>query len=69
MTAQNEPIDGLETEFPFQCMGFTPEKYRDFIKLDLGPALEKAGYGKVKLMMLDDQRLFLIDWAKKVSHV
>ncbi|KAK3799329.1 hypothetical protein RRG08_048836 [Elysia crispata] len=66
MTAQNEPIDGLESEFPFQCMGYTPEMYRDFIKMDLGPALEKAGYGKVKLMMLDDQRLFLIEWAKVV---
>ncbi|GFS09420.1 glucosylceramidase [Elysia marginata] len=64
MTAQNEPIDGLEAEFPFQCMGFTPEVYRDFIKMDLGPALEKAGYGKLKLMMLDDQRMFLIEWAK-----
>lgn len=66
MTGQNEPVDGLEADFPFQCMGFTPEMYRDFIKMDLGPALEKAGYGKVKLMMLDDQRLFLIDWAKVV---
>ncbi|CAL1536498.1 unnamed protein product [Lymnaea stagnalis] len=66
LTAQNEPLDGLEVDFPFQAMGFTPELQRDFIKLDLGPALHDAGYGNIKLMMLDDIRLFVITWVKTI---
>ncbi len=45
----------------------TPELERDFIKLDLGPALEKAGYiGKsdnLTLMINDDQRPGVFHWA------
>ena len=35
VTAQNEPIDGFAKNFTFNCMGFTPEQQRDFIKMDL----------------------------------
>jgi len=35
LTAQNEPIDGLSEDFSFQCLGFTAEEQRDFIKFDL----------------------------------
>ncbi|KAK8788544.1 hypothetical protein V5799_021680 [Amblyomma americanum] len=68
VTAENEPTAGFDPNYAFQCMGFTPESQRDFIKLDLGPALEKAGYGpdKLALMIMDDQRLFLPLWAKVV---
>jgi len=66
LTAQNEPVDGLVTDFPFQCMGWTAEMQRDFIAQDLGPALEAAGLGHVKLMILDDQRIFLPYWADTV---
>lgn len=48
-------------------MGFTPEQQRDFIKMDLGPALHSAGYGNISLMILDDVRIFIITWAKIVS--
>ena len=34
VTAQNEPNAGL-VDFPFQCMGFTAEQQRDFVKTDL----------------------------------
>ena len=47
-------------------MGFTDETERDFIKKDLGPALHASGYGSVKLMMLDDQRLFVPSWADTI---
>ncbi|XP_005104817.1 lysosomal acid glucosylceramidase [Aplysia californica] len=66
LTTQNEPIDGLQQNFPFQALGFTPETQRDFVKLDLGPALHTAGFGNVSLMMLDDQRLLILDWTKVV---
>lgn len=66
LTAQNEPSDGDITDFPFQCLGWTPELQRDFIAKDLGPALEANGFGDVKLMILDDQRVFLPYWADVV---
>lgn len=66
LTAQNEPSDGTITNFPFQCLGWTAELQRDFIASDLGPALVSAGFGKVKLMILDDQRYFLPFWAETV---
>lgn len=68
LTAQNEPLDGFIPDFAFQAMGFTPETQRDFIKLDLGPALKEAGYGanSIKLMILDDQRFELPKWAEVV---
>ena len=47
-------------------MGFTAELERDFIKKDLGPALVNNGFKDVKLMMLDDQRLFVTHWAKVI---
>lgn len=66
LTAQNEPTDGNIVKFPFQAMGWFPEQQRDFIKLDLGPALHSSGHGDVKLMVLDDQRLLLPYWADTI---
>lgn len=66
LTAQNEPSDGMITDFAFQCLGFTPEMQRDFIAKDLGPALAENGFSHVKLMILDDVRTFLPYWAEVV---
>jgi glucosylceramidase len=68
LTAQNEPNDGDIKDFPLPCLGWTPELQRDFIGEDLGPALEAAGFGHVKLMILDDQRAFLPYWADIVLN-
>lgn len=69
LTAQNEPSDGYIVDFSFQAMGWTPESQRDYIALDLGPALEASGYGDLKLMILDDQRIFLPEWAERVTNI
>ncbi|XP_013384673.1 glucosylceramidase [Lingula anatina] len=66
ITAQNEPSDGEIIDFPFQAMGWTADLQRDFIKTDLGPALQAAGFASVKLMILDDNRIWLPLWAKTV---
>jgi glucosylceramidase len=49
-------------------MGFTPELQRDFLKKDLGPILEAAGYGRDKLdvMICDDQRNKVHVWADTI---
>lgn len=68
LTTQNEPTTGFIPGFPWQTLGFTPKTQRDFVKLDLGPALVEAGYGadKLQLMILDDNRVVLPHWADVV---
>lgn len=34
----------------------------------LGPVLESAGLGHIKVMVLDDNRIFLPKWVDDVSH-
>lgn len=68
LTAENEPSAGYMPGYKFQCMGFTPSSQRDFIKMDLGPALVDAGYGpgNLTLMIMDDNRYLLPNWANVV---
>lgn len=68
ITTQNEPTDGCLSDFAFQSMCFPPEKQKDFIKLHLGPSLQKAGFGvdNLKLMILDDDRLMLPKWVETI---
>ncbi|XP_022106202.1 glucosylceramidase-like [Acanthaster planci] len=65
VSVENEPSAG-GTDNKWQAMYYNPEMEKDFIKMDLGPALHQAGYGNVKLMILDDQRLFVPDFVKQV---
>ncbi|CAG2172772.1 unnamed protein product, partial [Oppiella nova] len=45
ITVDNEPNAALlEPDFSWNSLSFTPELERDFIKKDLGPTLEAAGY-------------------------
>jgi glucosylceramidase len=38
----------------------------DFVTLNLGPQLAKNGFGKIKIMILDDHRLFLPLFPQKL---
>ena len=40
---------------------------RDFVKLDLGPALHANGFQDLTVMMMDDQRFELPGWPDVVS--
>ncbi|XP_053482745.1 lysosomal acid glucosylceramidase isoform X1 [Ictalurus furcatus] len=66
LTTGNEPTAGELTNYSFQALGFTPELQRDWIAMDLGPALHSSPYAKTRLMILDDNRLLLPHWAKVV---
>lgn len=68
VTMQNEPSNGLLVSAGWQSTGWSPESQRDFIKTDLGPELKRSGYGDLKLMILDDQRVFLPTWPKRVLN-
>ena len=67
LTAQNEPTDGEIYKFGFNAMGFTPETQSQFIVDNLGPTLEKNGFGNISIMILDDQRIFLPGWPERVK--
>ena len=57
----------MYTVFRFNAMGFTAETERDFVKKDLGPIV-KGAYPDIKLMILDDQRVFLPGFAAIVFN-
>lgn len=67
LTTQNEPSHGSLLDLQFNCMGWNAGSQRIFIVDNLGPTLESAGYGDVKLMLLDDQRTFIEEWADEVK--
>ncbi len=66
LTTQNEPTDGFLFRFSFNCMGFTPESQAAFVVENLGPTLKNGGFKDIKIMILDDQRLFLESWPERV---
>jgi glucosylceramidase len=68
VTAQNEPTDGYLYKMSFNAMGFTPETQAQFIIDNLGPTLENNGFQDIKIMILDDQRLFLPEWPERVNE-
>lgn len=49
-------------------MGFTPETQAIFVTKNLGPTLEQNGFDHIKIMILDDQRLFLPGWPQRVNY-
>ena len=62
LTVQNEPAAVQAWE---SCI-FSGEEERDFVRDHLGPALEKAGLGDLKLMIWDHNRGLLYQRAKVV---
>ncbi|XP_015793046.1 glucosylceramidase-like [Tetranychus urticae] len=61
LTTENEPVAGLKG-LNWGTLGMTPEDIRDFVKLDLGPALKAAGWGKDNLtIMIHDDSTDTID--------
>ena len=52
LTVQNEP----EAKQVWESCLYTPEQERDFVRDHLGPALEKAGLSRVKLLAHDHNR-------------
>ncbi|CAG2182462.1 unnamed protein product, partial [Oppiella nova] len=67
LTMENEPLHS-DPNYSFNSLGFTAELQRDFIKQDLGPILEEAGYGvnTTKLMIFDDNINQLLQWAQTI---
>uniref|UniRef100_A0A670ZPX6 Glucosylceramidase n=1 Tax=Pseudonaja textilis TaxID=8673 RepID=A0A670ZPX6_PSETE len=67
LSSQNEPNSFLLMcieNFPVNF--FSPQHQRDFIIKDLGPALAASCHSDVHLIILDDQRCQLPNWANQV---
>jgi len=64
ITVQNEPLASQS----WNSMYYSPEMTRDFLKLNLGPELEKSGYGpdKLKVMILDHNLSLVKEWVEKI---
>ncbi|XP_005810346.1 glucosylceramidase [Xiphophorus maculatus] len=66
LTTGNEPSAGQMTSYSFQALGFTPEEQRDWVAMDLGPALQSSAHPHTHILILDDNRLLLPHWARVV---
>ena len=66
-TIENEPSAGVFSNYKWQAMLMTPEIMRDFIKMDLGPALHEVNLNALKMMIVDDNRLLINTYADRVS--
>ena len=62
LTVQNEP----EAVQPWDSCVYSPAEERDFVRDHLGPTLEKAGLGHVKVIIWDHNRDRLYERAKVV---
>ena len=61
LTTQNEPSMGLLVSSDWNANGFTPRHMKEWLQKDLIPALNSLSYAapKPKLLLLDDQRIFM----------
>jgi glucosylceramidase len=68
LTVENEPVEGQNPRYGFNCLYLDPELERDFVVLNLGPTLEKAGYGadKINLMIFDENLGPIVKWADTI---
>nr|XP_054933370.1 putative glucosylceramidase 4 [Dermacentor andersoni] len=68
VTAQNEPTTGFAPTVRWPALGFTAQTQKEFIKLDMGPALDEAGYGAdvLQLLIFDDSSDNLPEWSNVV---
>lgn len=63
LTPVNEPHGN---NGQWESMHFTPETQNAFIKSHLGPALQRGGYSDVRLLIFDQNRDGLMDWADAI---
>lgn len=64
ITVQNEPSSAQTWD---SCL-YTAEEERDFVRDYLGPALERAGLKRIKLIIWDHNRTFLVHRARVAYH-
>lgn len=68
MSPQNEPVSYIyiNPTGNFNAMAWTPEEERDWIIEYLSPTLKKKGFEHIKIFIMEENRLVIPDWPKKV---
>jgi len=67
LTIQNEPSEGLIPDFRYQSTNWSSEMERSFAKDLLQPTMRQSTPSRdVKIMALDDNRNFVLQWAKDI---
>jgi len=68
ITIENEPMVGTMANYTFNCLNLSATQERDFIKMNLGPTLEKANYTRdnFKLMIFDDSAQYFNSWMDTI---
>ncbi|XP_049772914.1 lysosomal acid glucosylceramidase-like [Schistocerca cancellata] len=66
LSAQNEPTDG-NSDFWFNCMGWSATEQRDWVAQHLGPTLQAAvAQPPPDVLVIDDQRSMLDRWPQQI---
>ena len=66
LTAMNEPTNGYQDNFPFNCMGWNATTQGNWIAKNFGPTIMASNHSNVKLMILDDQRPLAPNWCREL---
>lgn len=61
LTVENEPQMGFYPNYTFNSLGLNATLERDFVKLDLWPALNRSGFGGALQLMIYDDDLVTMD--------
>lgn len=71
MTTGNEvvaPFYVPEKDYNFNNMMSLPQLHRIWYKNNLGPSLQKSKHKNIKVITLDDQRMFMQWWTDRVMY-
>ena len=63
LTAQNNPETACVEGSDWQAMCWSANQTQQWIQECLGPSLKEYGYEHIKLMIVDDDRQYLKEWA------
>lgn len=63
-TGMNEPVTGVKPFIFHNSLGIARDDYITFFKLYLGPMMRQRGFPNVKLMIVDDNKGYMPNWAK-----
>lgn len=66
LTVLNEPVTGIKPFIFHNSLGFTMDDYVTYIKIHLGPLLERRGFNSTKLLILDDNKGYAPKWVRAV---
>ncbi|XP_032682320.1 lysosomal acid glucosylceramidase-like [Odontomachus brunneus] len=66
LSIQNEPASYLYTPFEIYGLRMTSKAQANFLVNYLSPALKKAGFGHIKILIGEEQRQFFPEWAEVI---